>query len=569
MVYSCSCDVCRPVDAGTARVLDLLRAGAKGELCRAILPIFSQTKEVEAHGYAIRVLHVIFRGLMMTSIRREDANEQFFSVASFYATGQRFTKPVREALFSLMVNPHLPTRDLDKPTTIAFFMSVLHHELWRVIFAVAHESDMDTRRVALEDVTTLLHENMKNARSIVKTRGWQNWIYLLLTDVPRNDQTKTHKQVYGFLLNALTLIHHSYFHESAEFVDLLADSLQSLHLFAGLVRTPSLSSSAVASTTLRLMPTNRCIAFWSMCAVMQSNGSGQVAQTILSALCNKIFHGKSTMTADTDYHSTRWQNLMQLNKLLKKYIFMTSFWRSTTAAEDEKERETFKSEEAKRREDLKRAGHDGTPAVADAVGIGMDDVIMTTDSHTAGPAAASSMGGVGGGSAAADRHRMAELMERKRREAEEHYILAKCRVIKSIHNFTSSDDTSTIAITDFGLHWNEKGDPADLLLVELVKKLFKALRIDEFDPQTASPNLTSQERAFLVKCKTEAEFWRDSAVLMGVLRRQHIDNARLYTYRKLSFVIADWMKTTTTSARESLIADMKYIITNGGMSRTI
>ncbi len=47
--------------------------------------------------------------------------------------------------------------------------------------------------------------------------------------------TATHKTVYAFLLNTITLIHYSYFAEDSDFYTVVADSLQQLHLFAALV----------------------------------------------------------------------------------------------------------------------------------------------------------------------------------------------------------------------------------------------------------------------------------------------------------------------------------------------
>jgi len=91
------------------------------------------------------------------------------------------------------------------------------------------------------------------------------------------------------------------------------------------------------------------------------------------------------------------------------------------------------------------------------------------------------------------------------------------------------------------------------MLIELIKKLFKALRLDEFDPNTANPNMTSNEKAFLLKCKAESDFWKDTATFASVVKRHQIDDLHLYTYRKLSFVMQDWLKANTAQARELLL----------------
>jgi hypothetical protein len=70
-------------------------------------------------------------------------------------------------------------------------MPAMHHLAWAPIFHCMQESDMEIRKQALEDVNTLLHDNFKNAKSIVRTNNWQAWVYLLLCDVPRHNQTST------------------------------------------------------------------------------------------------------------------------------------------------------------------------------------------------------------------------------------------------------------------------------------------------------------------------------------------------------------------------------------------
>ncbi len=79
---------------------------------------------------------------------------------------------------------------MEKPTTTAFYMPVMHHLAWSPIFYCMQESDMEIRKAALEDVNTLLHENFRNAKSIVRCPQWQAWIYVLLCDIPRHNQTR-------------------------------------------------------------------------------------------------------------------------------------------------------------------------------------------------------------------------------------------------------------------------------------------------------------------------------------------------------------------------------------------
>jgi hypothetical protein len=84
-------------------------------------------------------------------------------------------------------------------------------------------------------------------------------------------RAETHSTVYGFCLNTLTLIHWSYFNEDERFYTVVCDSLQNLHLFAGL-----------------------------------NNASMKVGHTILLALVNKIASQRATLTSDTNFDSQRW-----------------------------------------------------------------------------------------------------------------------------------------------------------------------------------------------------------------------------------------------------------------------
>jgi len=484
----------QPLDEGTKRVLELLKTK---DFVRTILPVFS-AKDLAAHGLAVKVFWVLFRGNYPT---RELAAEQFNNHVNFYCSGPRFTTTVRQALFTLLLTDK-PTVNVEKPTTTAFYMPALHHLAWAPIFHCMQESDMEIRKQALEDVNTLLHDNFKNAKSIVRSPQWQAWIYLLLCDIPRHQQTATHKTVYAFLLNTITLIHYSYFAEDPDFYAVVCDSLQSLHLFAGL-----------------------------------NNASAKVAHTILLALINKISSQKVSLTSDTNYESKRWQNMAQLFRLLRKFIFQTAYWRSASAAEDEKE-----TAEDRKAEDAKKQA-----AERDR------DAGLLMNSDVPAPKAQQE-----------ERQKLIRLMEEQRRKQQEEFVLAKSRVLKSDKDMNSEGEP---AITDYGVHWGDSGEAHDLALIKKLMALFKMLHLDEFNQELASPTMTAVEKNFLLRCKAEADFWKDSDTFLTILKRQYIDDRKLLTYRKLSFVIQGWMRTSSSSARESIISDMKYTLANKGATR--
>jgi hypothetical protein len=40
-------------------------------------------------------------------------------------------------------------------------------------------------------------------------------------------------------------------------------------------------------------------------------------------------------------------------------------------------------------------------------------------------------------------------------------------------------------------------------------------------------------QAFLLRCKAEHDFWKDSDTFLSILKRQYIDDRKLLTYRKV------------------------------------
>jgi len=450
----------------------------------------------------VKVLWVLFRGICPT---RESASEQFNNNVNFYCQGQRFSNNIRHALFTLLISDK-PTQNVEKVNTISFYLPGVNHQAWGPIFHCMQESEFEVRRGALEDVNALLHDNFKNSRSVVRTPLWQHWIYLLLCDVPRHNQTATQKTVYAFLLNTLTLIHYSYFSEDPGFYTVILESLQALHLFAGL-----------------------------------NNASMKVGHTIMLALVNKLTAQKVSLSSDTNYDSKRWLNMLQLFRVMRRYVFQTAYWRSTNPLDEEKDAEDKKTEEEK-----KKAAERAALVAAER-----DGGVLSTEV----PAKQQE-----------DRQRLIKLMEDQRRQKQEEFVLAKSRVLKSPYDILSEGEP---VITDFGIHWGDGGEAYDLPLIKKFLLLFKACHLDDFDPAASSPNMQATDKAFLLRCRAEFDFWKDTDAFLSILKRQYIDDLHILTYRKLSFVVQSWVRTSSSSSRESIVSDMKYMLANKGADRPV
>ena len=55
---------------------------------------------------------------------------------------------------------------------VFFYMQVHHSSLWKAIFQAMDGSDFEVRQSALEDVNTLLHDSLWNAKSLAYNKEW-------------------------------------------------------------------------------------------------------------------------------------------------------------------------------------------------------------------------------------------------------------------------------------------------------------------------------------------------------------------------------------------------------------
>ena len=91
---------------------------------------------------------------------------------------------------------------LDKRELIFFYMQVQHSSLWRGIFSAMENSDFVVRQTALEEVNTLLHDSIWNAKSIAFNKEWQFMLFKLMCDLPRHGQTSSYHMTFMYLPTA-------------------------------------------------------------------------------------------------------------------------------------------------------------------------------------------------------------------------------------------------------------------------------------------------------------------------------------------------------------------------------
>jgi hypothetical protein len=122
---------------------------------------------------------------------------------------------------------------------IVFYMTVRNPQTWSGLLSCLVSSDFELRRTALEDVNTLLVNNFEAAMSLSRLRGWQSWLFDILTDLPRSgaafNKREPYKSVYAFTLNCFALINAQWLLRvrDPDFGSVIRSSLEKLHAFAG------------------------------------------------------------------------------------------------------------------------------------------------------------------------------------------------------------------------------------------------------------------------------------------------------------------------------------------------
>jgi hypothetical protein len=141
------------------------------------------------------------------------------------------------------------------------------------------------------------------------------------------------------------------------------------------------------------------------------------------------------------------------------------------------------------------------------------------------------------------------------RDKSAEFVLYKCRVGKAERTFTDEPE-----LTDAGLHWNEEGRCADTSLVQKVGELFKMLHINDFNPEL-NPTMSSKEKDFMTQAVKEYEFWEDCKQFVDLVHKQDIEERKLLSYRKMSFLVQNWLAANySRNDRKSVISEINGIL---------
>lgn len=91
----------------------------------------------------------------------------------------------------------------------------------------------------------------------------------------------------------------------------------------------------------------------------------------------------------------------------------------------------------------------------------------------------------------------------------------------------------------FGLHWNEEGICADILVIKRLITMFEQLKIHQCSPHLY-PNLSKDNKKFLVDAEKDYLFWTDALNFVNCATQELIANKGL-THRKFGSICKEFI----------------------------
>jgi hypothetical protein len=220
---------------------------------------------------------------------------KFSRVVSDNCGGPKFSHPVRDALFTVLLSEHTYqiVESCSSPQKCVFYMPIYHAEAWPVLLMCIEKSPFDVRQVALADVTTLLHNSYDNAQSMHENKAWQAQCLLLFSDIPKYRRTQNHQRSFAFSINIFTCIQSQFFLRDEAFEAKLLSTFSVVYAFAGYC-----SES---------------------CTIMH---------TILASLMTKLKAKKSLFPTSEQADALEWRNFRALLHVLRWFMFETAYWKN-------------------------------------------------------------------------------------------------------------------------------------------------------------------------------------------------------------------------------------------------
>lgn len=271
-------------EEGLKNVVDLVPTM---EFARRLKLIFDE-KDTPDHNLALRVVWAMYFGLHPP----KKALSEFKTFVKVSLEGH-LSVTAKDTLVALLLStPVEVVQKLQNPTGISFNMQIKSAYMWEPFIQALAKSNMQTRKDALQDVATLLHENMTNATLLMRNPEWQFFFYDLVTDMSEEERKEEPtKTAYALTINGLTLVHYECFKaDTQSFNSTIEGSISMLHHFAG-----------------------------------QSDKGQKVGTSIFAALLAKLAYAKRLFPT-VDQNNVTWQNLMNLSNFARRFVLTTAWW---------------------------------------------------------------------------------------------------------------------------------------------------------------------------------------------------------------------------------------------------
>jgi hypothetical protein len=131
-------------------IMDMLNSK---EFIRHVCGVFVLPDKT-AHGHAVRLLWCLFRGIM----NKADAAKEFAQFMEIHCSGLKFNLEIKNALLAILLQTPAKVVESTDKLTVSFYMPVHNPSTWQALLNSLKTSDFATRKAALEDVNTILHD---------------------------------------------------------------------------------------------------------------------------------------------------------------------------------------------------------------------------------------------------------------------------------------------------------------------------------------------------------------------------------------------------------------------------
>jgi hypothetical protein len=210
-----------------------------------------------------------------------------------FCSEHKFNKEIKQGLFAILFQDgEQIVKECEKVLMIGFNKPFINPQALRALFFALKGSDFDLRRSALEDLNTTLIGSTANCNALQDSKSWQDWVWNLLTDIPKEKQDEKAKKLYGYAMNVFAVVHFQSYTQNEQFYSQVCDTLDSLYQFGG-----------------------------------PSHQTYEVGRVVLLSIVNKLKASKKLFQTD-DHTGVQWMNLRTLIELIIKFVFQTAHWRS-------------------------------------------------------------------------------------------------------------------------------------------------------------------------------------------------------------------------------------------------